>query len=975
MSETMDLMGWFEDASRPRVLKRPWMDDKHMELVTTVDRLREVVDECIASGRYAKDLETTGLDNRVFPGPQHGTTFDKIAGYCLSPDGVRGYYVPVRHRTDKGELLPCNVPIREAAAEIRRLAESPAKAVFHHAKFDTEFLEWGEDEPMGTWDDYQHWDDTHILAYLRNPRERNKGLKHLAMQELQLDMIELEELFTDEQKKALGGRLDFSLLDPTWGPCIWYACSDAICTRLLFDVLHPAVMNPEPHGQSQATIYRLEKMCVPATRWMERCRIFIDRTKVEELIQLGQQEWFDSLDEVYDEASKMLGRNVRPGWYRLMRGIEPTEVNPQEYKFDPQAMQPTYMESRDEADKRATQSRLDPMVVGSSGKNRVQTLSKEVSSLLNPKKHEMVEFPVVYDVTIASELGSLMRELGVSGLTTTEKSGQIKTSKDELDRVIEEAGEQFPFMRKVKRFRETAKALGTNLFPIWYDTSKERSPDGTVRVNFNAHKVDTGRFSTPQPRENVFHGQVRWNLHSIPATYDKNKPACMLRIREVVAARPGHILFAIDYSGVELRIVTNLSREHLWVTEFFRCSTCNTTFDRGNGKETPPCPPPFCPKCGSDKIGDLHTLTALSIYGAEAANSPEFKQMRQSSKALNFAMCYGGGGSAAQRAVGVDKDEGWRIKRKFDATYKGLQAWWTTQHNFAAKYKYVITSFGRRYPLPDIDHEMKGFQEKAKRNAVNGPVQGTSADIMKLAMALIYNECKKRGWLELVRMAITIHDELVFEIADSIAEEAIEVIVPIMTINTVKNLKAPIPLKVDIEFGVNWLVAYHLTEMTWNKAKPGKWSLKWTKVFPKAYAHYLKCGGTPVEGALPPVPPASDGGSNVGEAPMEVPPEPTVNTEVSTAGVPTPPPPSPPIQSKGLFEMPDTGKGKPYIHVIPTAKLTNEMTDALARLILKCDGSGTQVLVLRTELGAVLWEGRTHVSAAKFKILAEEAGF
>ena len=108
---------------------------------------------------------------------------------------------------------------------------------------------------------------------------------------------------------------------------------------------------------------------------------------------------------------------------------------------------------------------------------------------------------------------------------------------------------------------------------------------------------------------------------------------------------------------------------------------------------------------------------------------------------------------------------------------------------------------------------------------------------------------------------------------------------------------------------------------------------------------------------------------------MEVPPEPTVNTEVSTAGVPTPPPPSPPIQSKGLFEMPDTGKGKPYIHVIPTAKLTNEMTDALARLILKCDGSGTQVLVLRTELGAVLWEGRTHVSAAKFKILAEEAGF
>jgi DNA polymerase I-like protein with 3'-5' exonuclease and polymerase domains len=952
---------WFEqleDMNRPEVEPKEWMQAKHLELVTEVT-LDRVINECIESKLYALDLETTGLDNRVFYDDQgNPSTVDKIVGYCLSPDGHKGYYIPVRHVDERGESHEANVSPSKAAAAMRRLADSGAVAIFHNGKFDQEFLQFGEPGgPIGEWDNPSSFEDTIILAYLRNTRERRKGLKQLSSGLLDMEMIELDELFTKDQLKA--GKKNFALLDPTWEPCLWYAAADAICTYLLykgkgsFSGLYDAVMDPEPTGKSQKTVYKLEKMCLPATRWMERCRIYIDREKVIELIQLGQAEWFDSLGEVYTEASSILGRDVRPAWYRLMQGGEEEG----RYRFEPTKMSPDYMAAREECMKAAKHHKLDPMEIGPNGKERVQRIRKEVPSLTQKRKKESIEFPMVYDVTIPAQLGLMLRELGVQGLKTTEKSGQVKTDKATLDRVLEEAGEQFPFMGKVKRFRETKTALGNNLFPIYNDSAPEHSRDGTLKINFNGHKVDTGRFATPQPREKkIFQGQARWNIHSIPATYDKTKPACMLRIREAVAARPGRVLFAIDYAGVELRIVTNISREPLWLAEFFRCSSCNNVFDQGDGTATPECPPPFCPNCGSDKIGDLHTLTALSIYGAEIAGTKQFKAKRQKAKALNFAMCYGGGGQAAMRAVQVDSDEGWRIKRQFDGTYKGLQDWWTRQHRFAERYKFVTTAFGRRYPLPDIDHEMKGFREKAKRNAVNGPVQGTSADITKLAMALVYKLCKKRNWLRRVLMTITIHDELVFEIDEAIAEEAVEAIVEEMTRNKfILRLRHPIPYKCDVEFGHNWTVKNNLTEMAWNQGG-GDWTPRMVRLFPNSYLNYLQCGGTPVEGVEPPEPKAYGGGSEGAG---------TVLGAAPSAGKP-----------QDQFQMPETGSGKPYVHIIHSSKLHLGLMEKVAQVVTACAGRGTQPLILQTEDGRPLYEGpEVLVAAGQFKVRAEDAGF
>jgi hypothetical protein len=306
---------------------------------------------------------------------------------------------------------------------------------------------------------------------------------------------------------------------------------------------------------------------------------------------------------------------------------------------------------------------------------------------------------------------------------------------------------------------------------------------------------------------------------------------------------------------------------------------------------------------------------------------------------LNFAMCYGGGGSAAQRSVGVDKEEGWRIKRQFDKSYRGLAKWWEEQHKTARKQKYVTTAYGRKYPLPDIDHTDGGFRSKAERNSVNGPVQGTSADIMKFAMGLIYRECKDRGWLDRAKMCVTIHDELVFEIDEDLAEEAVIVINELMTVRTVKNLGWIIPLKNDIEFGEDWTVPFNLVAMTNpRETKPEVWTERWQRVFPKFYADYLANGGT-------------------GE----------IKAVVEAAPV------AEPIKDVPEFTVPLSSQSR-HVYTIPAHRLTPELAEVLARVVSKCIGRGKEEIVIETDRGLDLLGFPFKASFAEFKIIAGYEG-
>ena len=1161
------LMGYLQ----PQACAKPWMEKCKFTLGTT-ENIGEIIDLCIQSGRFGLDLETSGLDNRVL----NGQTVDHIAGVCMAPYPDQTYYIPIAHflvsdMGDSKEPSPLNVPWGLFAEHFKRLLvaleERKTVAVFHNGKFDHEFLQFNGKEPLGEWDRPYYWDDTLILAYLRNSRARVKGLKDVSAASpdadfnsqtggpgLGMEMIELAELWPPDYK----GNYDFTTLDPSRQDVLWYAGSDALCTLRLYGILSPIILKPDSDGQTQKVVYDIEKGCVAATRWMERNRIHIDVKTIAELIAVGQKEWYSSIMDVYEEASRILGRDVMPGKYHELKDSFRLD--------DPYCMMDAQLQV---AESRAKQNRPDAQgkITGSQGK----------------------EWPPVYDVNSPPQIGLMFEEMGVPGLKRTEKSGQVKTTKEELDRVIEETGSSFPFMGKVKRFRETSKALASYLQPMLTDCEPS---DQTIRINFQGHKVDTGRFSTPSKDTNRS-SMIGWpsiNLQGLPSTYDPKRPECMARIRECITARsPNKYIVACDYSGVELRIVTNFSREPLWLREFFHCSGCGRTFEQGNGVDTPLPPPTRCPNCGSDKIGDLHTLTALSIYGSDAQARADWKKLRGNGKCVhpdtiiigqgtpyrigtlpvkqneflalppegkvwdgagwqplletygggkkqlfhivsrrgvltcsaehrikaangdlltpetitkgvvlpelgvpenvvsdghwadipygafdgvpqviartnthlaylaglilgdgtksvsycaithgnvsktdpmgvsylqwqsilmdacrdagfspvarkegvylgsrhvirflaalqlydltegtkgsrrlripdwvwqsgsrgifsflgglfdtdgtvfakdknlsvttkdpifaghiasalqalgmqasvettwnepyrrwyfrvkvfredsvlfipymkhpgkvarlkakghvakpecgrrkpnevmlildageqecvdlhvgseshlywangfhshnscNFAMCYGGGGSAAQRATGVDKNEGWRIKRTFDKTYAGLEKWWGSQHKFAHKHGFVRTAFGRKYPLPDINSPDERFMKKAERNAINGPVQGSSADITKSAMALIYKEFKARGWLEKAMMVITIHDELVFEIDGDILEEAIETILPIMTRNAyIMSKRWPIPFTCDVEIGHSWIVPWDLNAMRYREVR------------------------------------------------------------------------------------------------------------------------------------------------------------
>lgn len=962
----------------------PWMESGEYNFVlVTPENIAEAIDACIngVNGRFALDLETTGIDNRVFD----GETVDKIVGVCLSGDGITGYYIPLRHKAGAEHNIPWSLFDREFRRLMAAVMAGDVVAIFHNGKFDQEFLEFPGGEPYGSWDAPKRWEDTLILAYLRNSRAKRKGLKALSEMDpeatweaptggpgLGMKMLELSDLFPEDHPKT---QYNYALLDPSQkGPLI-YGCSDAICTYKLYDLLAPPVLAPKDHPFSQKQIYRIEKACVAAVRWMERNRIPTSPERVMELIHLGQQEWFDSVMEVYEAANEILGRDVMPGYFKVLRDQwvpdDPMNLLRDQIKF-----------------------------------------AKSREDILYPNPAGMAEargqrWPWIYDILAPQQLGPMFDEMGVPGLKRTEKSGQIKTSKDELDRVIKEAQDRFPFMGKIKRFREVNKALSSYLFPMLEDVDPT---DHTMRINFNGHKTDTGRYSTPakggdlaSSKKSRIAGWPEVNLQSIPATYDPRRPACMTRIRECIQARPGYYIVAIDFSGEELRLVTNLSREPKWLDEFFRCSSCSRTFPRGDGRVTPEAPPPRCPNCGSDKIGDLHTLTALSVYGADSLSKPEWKQLRGNAKGVNFGLCYGGGGSAVQRACNVDRNEGWRIKNQFDATYATLKGWWEKMHAFAKKYGFVLTAFGRKYPVPDVWSSDRGFMSKALRNAVNGPIQGSGADIIKIAMALVFKHCQKKGWLDLCRMIATMHDELVFEIHESILFEAINDIVPIMTSNQfIKAMRWPVPLTTDCEIGPDWTVKWDLNEMKFREIrfdgdkkvkppkKPKQKDYKKPEDYEKALAKYDAWPGDTHEEkmanweAMPnsfpatliqlgaPVGRVVEGNFEADKAPEPADaagaPEPA-----DAAGAEVAPDPSAEVLK---FNPPKTAAGDDFLYTLH-APLTPTVCVKLAEVISECSGKGTKRLRIQTADGRSLhgWGDADYfVNDQQFYWMAHQAG-
>jgi DNA polymerase-1 len=320
-------------------------------------------------------------------------------------------------------------------------------------------------------------------------------------------------------------------------------------------------------------------------------------------------------------------------------------------------------------------------------------------------------------------------------------TGQPSTAED----VLEELADSYPLPRLILEHRGLSKLKST-----YTDKLPEQINEKTGRVHTSYHQAvaATGRLSSQDP-----------NLQNIPIRTPEGR-----RIRQAFIALPGHVLLAADYSQIELRIMAHLSGDQGLLDAF-----------------------------ASDR--DIHQATAAEVLGVPLdAVTPE---QRRSAKAVNFGLIYGMSAFGLARQLGIPRGAAQEYIDLYFARYPGVKRYMEETRAQAKSQGYVETVFGRRLYLPDINARNKQFQQAAERAAINAPMQGTAADIIKRAMISVDLMCTAGGG---ARLIMQVHDELVLEVEQArIAEITAAVRECMMGAASLK-----VPLKVDSGTGANW---------------------------------------------------------------------------------------------------------------------------------------------------------------------------
>lgn len=336
-------------------------------------------------------------------------------------------------------------------------------------------------------------------------------------------------------------------------------------------------------------------------------------------------------------------------------------------------------------------------------------------------------------------------------------NGQYKTNEEVLEQIKEHK-----IASLVLEYRGLRKIKDTYITNFL----KNADDEDCVKFKLNPTQADTGRFSATGGYGLDVDGYSGVNCQNIPANYDPDA----IDIRRGIIARPGYQMVAIDYSGEELRIATNMSKEKRWLDEFIFGS------------------------------GDLHSITARIIFGKQEVS----KQERGVGKSLNFLTIYGGGAGRFSQVAGIPIEEAQTKLADFFEELPGLSGWLRKEMREAKKRGYSLTSFGRRRPLQDLFNSgEKKLEAKASRMAVNSAVQGTGADIIKIAMYKVWRYIRENGLEDDVRFIMPIHDEIVFEMKKDKLDELIPAISEVMKMNDLLKgaLKWKVGLEVDAEYG------------------------------------------------------------------------------------------------------------------------------------------------------------------------------
>jgi len=365
-------------------------------------------------------------------------------------------------------------------------------------------------------------------------------------------------------------------------------------------------------------------------------------------------------------------------------------------------------------------------------------LGKRLMELL-AEAHKEAGAP--FNLDSPKQLGTILFEKMQLPVVRKTPTGQPSTAED----VLEELAESYPLPKLILEHRNLSKLKST-----YTDKLPEQINARTGRVHTCYHQAvaATGRLSSQDP-----------NLQNIPIRTPEGR-----RIRQAFVAPEGHVLLAADYSQIELRIMAHLSQDDGLLGAF-----------------------------ASDK--DIHQATAAEVFGTPLDSVTS--DQRRSAKAINFGLIYGMSAFGLAKQLGIPRNAAQEYIDLYFARYPGVKRYMEETRAQAKAQGYVETVFGRRLYLPDINARNKQFQQAAERAAINAPMQGTAADIIKRAMIAVDAWCAASPG---ARIIMQVHDELVLEVeTERLAEVTDAVREHMMAAAALR-----VPLKVDAGSGSNW---------------------------------------------------------------------------------------------------------------------------------------------------------------------------
>ena len=375
----------------------------------------------------------------------------------------------------------------------------------------------------------------------------------------------------------------------------------------------------------------------------------------------------------------------------------------------------------------------------------LEKIEADLKSQMDALEQEIYELAgTTFNIMSPAQLSKILFEKLEIPYPKKVKDGKYSTSKDILDKI------RFvhPIVDKILDYRTVSK-LYTNYA---VGLKAEVREDGRIHTIFTQTLTRTGRLSSISP-----------NLQNIPASAEYSK-----LIRTAFIPDSHSKLLSSDYSQVELRIFAHMSKADNLIQAF------------KDGK-------------------DIHTKTASDIFHVPMEEVT--KDMRRTAKAVNFGILYGISSFGLSEDLGVDIVTAKKFIDNYLKTYPGISEYMEEEKKKAYELGYVTTLMNRRRVIEELKNKNYMIRSSGERMALNTPIQGTAADILKKAMVEIYDEFNKRGLKS--KMLIQVHDELVFNVLDDELEEVSSIVRDIME----HTIELSVPLKVDIEYGNNWYEA------------------------------------------------------------------------------------------------------------------------------------------------------------------------